>query len=226
METKDLVKNASLEELKAALAEKEKEEKKRKEIEKELYEAERDELIASLVQRAITLNRQMSDFKQYALEQLEAHKQKAMKYGNIRAHSKGGFSIRHSETQQLVSLDRNAVPEYDERAAMAEDLIKEFLQDKVKKKDIQTYNTIAALLERNKKGDYTPGRVASLLKIKNNYDDERWVKAMELFEESFRIREISYSVSFYTKDQLGKDKIIPLTFASIPVYFKEEKEKS
>jgi hypothetical protein len=40
---------------------------------------------------------------------------------------------------------------------------------------------------------------------------------MELFEESFRIREIGYSVSFYKKDAMEKDQSITLTFASIPV---------
>jgi hypothetical protein len=55
--------------------------------------------------------------------------------------------------------------------------------------------------------------------VKDNYDDPRWQKAIELFEESFRIREISYSVSFYRKDSMQKDQAIVLTFASIPVNF-------
>lgn len=211
---------AQLEEL---LLEKRKEEKAKKIQARESYESGRDTLVEQLVARAKVLNDQMRDFKQYAIDQLEAFRETANDYGDIRRNSKGGFSLRHRITGEMVSLDRNSIPEYDERAASAEGLLKEFLEDKVKKRDLPTYRTIMALMERNKQGDLTPSRIASLLKVKDNYDDPRWVKAMELFEESFRIREISYSVSFYRKDSMQKDQAIVLTFASIPVnFFRDE----
>lgn len=219
------VQELSLQELEAALAVKKKEEREKKAMKKAVYEQDRDRLVENLLSRAKVLHNQMRDYKQYCMEQLEKFRGEALEYGDIRSNSKGGFSLRHEKSQDMVVLERNSIPEYDERAQMAESLIKEFLEDTVKKKDLQTYKTIAALLERNKKGDYTPGRVASLLKIKDNYSDPRWVKAMELYEEGFRIREISYSVSFYTKDQMGKDKALVLTFASIPVNFLKPEEK-
>ncbi len=203
--------------LESLLRAKQKEEKEKKAKERDAYEASRDELVAELVQRAQVLHIQMRQFKQYAIDALEEFRERANAYGDIRSNSKGGFGLRHRNNGQMVSLDRNTVPEYDERAAMAEALLKEFLEDKVKKRDLATYRTIMALMERNKQGDLTVSRVASLLKVKDNYDDERWIKAMELFEESFRIREISYSVSFYKKDNMQKDQAITLTFASIPV---------
>lgn len=211
--------NPTIEQLEALLAEKRKEEKAKKMRARESYEAGRDTLVEQLVARAKVLNDQMRDFKQYAIDQLEAFRETANDYGDIRRNSKGGFSLRHRVTGEMVSLDRNSIPEYDERAASAEGLLKEFLEDKVKKRDLPTYRTIMALMERNKQGDLTPSRIASLLKVKDNYDDPRWIKAMELFEESFRIREISYSVSFYRKDSMQKDQAIVLTFASIPVNF-------
>jgi hypothetical protein len=219
-ETIDLLQFSSAQ-LEALLAEKIKIEREGKLKAKVIYEDERDLLIEQMVKRAKILNDQMRDFKQWSIGQLEAFRNKAAAYGDIRSNSKGGFSLRHRTTQEMVSLDRNSIPEYDERAASAETLIKEFLEDKVKKKDIPTYRTIAALLERNKQGDMSPSRIASLLKVKDNYDDPRWIKAMELFEESFRIREISYSVSFFRKNPMQKDIPIVLTFASIPVYSAE-----
>jgi hypothetical protein len=209
--------------LEAYLAEKKKQERIEKLKARESYEAGRDVLVAQLVARAKVLNDQMRDFKQYAIDQLEAFRETANDYGDIRKNSKGGFSLRHRASGEMVSLDRNSVPEYDERAASAEELLKEFLEDKVKKRDLPTYRTIMALMERNKQGDLTPSRIGSLLKVKDNYDDARWIKAMELFEESFRIREISYSVSFFRKDSMQKDQAIVLTFASIPVnFFRDE----
>ncbi|MBS4041615.1 MAG: DUF3164 family protein [Flavobacteriales bacterium] len=209
--------------LEAMLAEKKKAEKVAKIAARKEYENQRDELIEQLVARAKVLNDQMRDFKQYAIDKLEDFRITANDYGDIRKNSKGGFSLRHNLTGEMVSLDRNSVPEYDERAASAESLLKEFLEDKVKKRDLADYRTLMALMERNKQGDLTPSRIALLLKVKDNYDDPRWAKAMELFEESFRIREISYSVSFFRKDKMQKDQAIVLTFASIPVrFFRDE----
>src|SRR5574343_130390 len=210
-------------ELEALLKMKQQEDRERRARDRENYEQKRYELVAELVQRAHVLHMQMRDFKQYAIDRLEEFREIANAYGDIRRNSKGGFSIRHRATNEMVSLDRNAVPEYDERAALAETLIKEFLEDKVKKRDLPTYRTIMALMERNKQGDLTVSRIASLLKVRDNYEDERWVKAMNLFEESFRIREISYSVSFYKKTLLEKDEAISLTFASIPVQLINDK---
>jgi hypothetical protein len=216
MTTEELSK-LSTAQLREMLAEKEKEERTAKIKAREAYEATRDELVMQLVQRAQVLQNEMKWFKDYCMEQLDEFREKANEYGDIRSTSKGGFSLRHSVTGQLVSLDRNSIPEYDERAALAETLLNEFLEDKVKKRDLQTYRVIAALMERNKQGDFTPSRIAALLKVKDNYDDPRWQKSMELFQESFRNREISYSVSFYRKDAMSKDQAIILSFASLPV---------
>lgn len=214
-------KDFTVQELEAMLSEKRKQDKQERAKKREEYELKRNDLVTHVIERAKVLHNQMRDYKKYVLNELEKFRDVAAEYGDIRSNSKGGFSLRHSETQEMVSLDRNVVGEYDERAAMAETLIKEFLEDKVKKKDLAAYRTIMALIERNKAGDLTPSQVAKLLKVKDNYDDDRWIKAMDLFEESFRPREISYSVSFYKKNNMQKDIAINLTFASIPVELNE-----
>lgn len=214
------------EQLKAELLKREKEERAAKQRQRDEYEKERNVMVSNMVEEATELENMLLQFKKRCMNQIEAFREKANQYGDIRSHSKGGFRLRSSETQEVVSLDRNSVPDYDERANMAEDLIKDFLSDAIKKKDQQTFRTISALMERNKKGDFTPSRIASLMKVRDNYTDERWVKAMQLFEESFLVRDISYSVSFYRKDEMGKDTSICLSFASLPVKEEEADEDS
>lgn len=214
------------EQLKAELLKREKEERAAKQRQRDEYEKERNVMVSNMVEEAAELENMLLQFKKRCMNQIEAFREKANQYGDIRSHSKGGFRLRSSETQEVVSLDRNSVPDYDERANMAEDLIKDFLSDAIKKKDQQTFRTISALMERNKKGDFTPSRIASLMKVRDNYTDERWVKAMQLFEESFLVRDISYSVSFYRKDEMGKDTSICLSFASLPVKEEEADEDS
>jgi hypothetical protein len=222
-ETKIDLSALSAEDLKKELARRESEDKEKRRRAREHYENEKDSLVKDLMAEAKVLEAQMKDFKTRALTRLNAFKELAQEYGGIRSNSKGGFSLRHSESQEMVSLDRNTFPEYDERASLAEGLLKEFLEDTIKKHDKRTYRTVSALIEKNKKGDYRPAQIADLLKIKDNYDDARWIKALQLFEESFQVRDISYSVSFYRKNTLQKDQALCLTFASIPVDETEEK---
>ena len=201
--------------LKAELALLEKQEKEEYAAKKKAYEEYRDKMVAELVAEAKLHQAQLINFKVKVMSKLEKFKEKALEYGDIRSHSKGGFSLRTTDQTKMLVFERNSKPEYDERADMAEALIKNFLQDMVRVKDAQTFRTIEALMSRNSKGDFSTSSIASLLKIKDNYDDSRWIKAMKLFEESYRNRIISNSAGFYEKDENGKDEAIKLTFASL-----------
>lgn len=189
---------------------------------KEDYEAKRDTLVRELLQGAIDLNSEMAFFKNFAVNELEKFYTEAKQYGDVRSNSKGGFSLRSADGNYKVMLERNTKAEYDERADMAEALLREFLTAMVKKRDQQAYNIITALLQRGKDGRFNPAAVAALLKMEDDFNDERWNKAMKLFKESHNNILIAMNVSFYRKNSMGKDISIPLTFASLPVEGTEE----
>jgi hypothetical protein len=209
------VSELSAEELEQLLAAKKKEAKEKELLKRQEYEVQRNIIVQELIANAVVLNEKLSTFKKYALKRLETFKDYANDYGKIRSNSQGGFSLRSMNGDLMVSYDRNTKPVYDERASQAETLLKEFLEDTVKKADKKTYRTLSALMERNKKGDYNPTSIASLVKIEDNYDDPRWLRALKLFKESFQILDISYSVSFYKKDEQCKDQLIPLSITSV-----------
>ncbi len=221
--TMDLTK-LSADELKKLLAEKEKQERKEREKARKAYEKERDEMIVYLMTKAKDINRILTDFKTEVFMRIKSFEEKARKYGDIRSTSKGGFGLRTSDNELMVRYERNIVNEFDERADMALELIKEFLEDKVKKRDQKSYMIISKLLTRNKAGDLNVSRVIQLLDLRNEFDDERWNKAMRLLEESYRNRPISYGVSFYRKNETtGKDEQLPLNFSAISINLKDEK---
>lgn len=201
--------------LEAALKEKRDQERSEREAAKANYEANRHELVVRLCKRAAELSDQLREFKTMAVRELEAFRLIAAEYGDIRSNSKGGFSLRNANTNLKVSYERNVMSEYDERADMAEELLRNFLGDMVKKRESRAYEIITGLLERGKAGDFNPAAVAALLKMEDKYSDERWVKAMKLFKESYTTRMISMNVSFFEKNTMDKDVLIPLTFASI-----------
>lgn len=184
---------------------------------KEVYEYDRNELVEFLLAGATGLHNEMVVFKNIAIEELESFYEKAKAYGDVRSNSKGGFGIRSNDGLHRVVLERNTKVEYDERANLAEKLIREFLSDMVKKRDQRAYEIITILLQRGKDGNFNPASVAALLKWEDSFEDERWQQAMKLFKESHNIIEIGMNVSFYRKNNEDKDEAISLTFSSIPV---------
>jgi len=214
--SEEKINDLSTEELERLLAKRKQEQKEQARLARETYEAHRDTLVVDMIIKANKLHHEMVAFKNEAVAKLEEFRKVAQEYGEIRSNSKGGFSLRSSDQQLMVSYDRNTKSEYDERADLAEQLLREFLADKVKKRDKKAYQTIMALITRNSKtGQFNPVSINSLLSVEDNYDDERWVKAMKLFKESYNNIFISMSVSFYKKDGQDKDQLIPLTFASL-----------
>lgn len=211
--TKDELTVEQLEEL---LKQKKSEQRDIENRQRQAYVAQRDAIVRELVDCAEKMHKELSHFKAKAKSRLEDFRDAASKYGDIRGNSKGGFGLRTEDGKLKVVLERNIKTEYDERADMAEQLLREFLDDTIRKKDQKMHKMITSLMTRNKKsGDYNPVSINSLLSMADEYDDERWVKSMKLFRESFRVTEVSMSVSFYRKDEDGKDQIIPLSFPSL-----------
>lgn len=234
METKQKKQTVDLsqlseEELEKALKARKEKKRKEREKKKEEYEAKRDELVKRLVDDAMHIHTIMKEFKRDAIEELENFREVAREYGDIKRHSKGGFSLRHRESGAKVTYERNTKSEYDERADQAAELIREFLKDTVKKRYQEAYELISSLLAKNKAGDFNPSQIVKLIAMKDKFSDERWQKAIELFEECHNTILISMNVSFSQKNEMGKDINIPLTFASMDVktevHEKEEKEE-
>ena len=209
-------------ELERLLKEKKKLEKREYERKKRNYEDYRDKMIRELIEEAKRLHNELKAFKQKTFIKLLKFKQYAMKYGDIKKSSKGGFSLRTKDGRLMVKLERNLKNEFDERAELAVQLIQDFLKDKVYKRDRVVYDMIMQLLARNKRGDLNIARVWQLLQMREKFDDPRWVKAMQLMEEAYMNRPVSYSLSFYEKDPVTeKDELLSLSLPSIPVDLSE-----
>ncbi|NDG53898.1 MAG: DUF3164 family protein, partial [Flavobacteriia bacterium] len=106
-------------------------------------------------------------------------------YGKIRSNSKGGFSVTDKNDTMRVTRRRDTEPVWDERSGKAVELIKEFLGDAIKKRDIKMYEILMSFLERNANGDLEYGRVMDLYKHEDKFDDPRWKEGLKLIKESF-----------------------------------------
>jgi len=213
----DTIKQLSDEELKAELKRREQAQHDAEQQKREDYEATREQIVSQLTNEAQALSEAMIKFKQKAFTRLMNFRSMADQYGDVRSNSKGGFALRSADGMMRVALERNTKQEYDERANLGEQLIREFLTDMVKRRNLKTFELVTSLLQRGDKGEFNPANIQTLISKENLYDDARWKKAMQLFKEAHNTILISMNVAFYKKNDISKDALIPLTFASLPV---------
>uniref|UniRef100_UPI003217A7D8 DUF3164 family protein n=1 Tax=uncultured Draconibacterium sp. TaxID=1573823 RepID=UPI003217A7D8 len=181
------------------------------------YERDRNKLVRKMVLAADKIYERMAAFKNLSVQQLEEFYDRAKQYGDVKNSSKGGFNLRSADGTMMVKLVRNTKSYYDERANTAADLVREFMTDMVKKRDQKTFTFIMALLERGKNNEFNPANIATIIKHKDDFNDPRWLRAIQLFQEAHNTVLVSMNVEFYRKDKADKDQPIVLTLASIPL---------
>lgn len=202
------------EELKAALAKVEAQEKREAEAKKNDYESRRNGLSEGLVREATELEAMIVAFHEKAKSSLLAFREDSRQYGGLRANSKGGYSIE-SASGMKATLRFHAIWAFDERAGMAEELLKEFLAETVKKRDVPVYEILMSLLERNSDGKLEPRRVMEIIKHESKFTDERWTKAIKLLKESYHEQTSKYYMEFALKNGDGKWEAVNLNFSSL-----------
>lgn len=209
------VNELSTADLKALIAKREKTEQSARERERVAYEKARDREIEDLMKEATYLAERMEAFKRKCHTRLEEQVVKLESYGKIRGNSKGGFSITHTKGGLRITRVRSTEPYWDERGLKAIDLIKEFLHDTVRKRDIKLFEILISFLEKNKAGDLEYNRVFGLLQHEDKFDDPRWLEGLKLLKESYSVRFRGYGYEFKQLDSEGKWDNLTLNFSSI-----------
>lgn len=204
-----------LEVLREELAKEEAAENRRIEKEKKEYDKAKDHLIKSSFAVAVQIASELQIFKKILTEEMEAQQQRLNEYGSIRANSKGGFSIKSSDGNLKLTRSRCTTPEWNEKSIKAVELIKDFLQDTVKKKDLNLYEILISFIQRNKKGDLEYAQVMNLVQHEDKYKDPRWIEGLKLIKESYHNELQKYSYQFHKKNKEGKWENLNLNFSAL-----------
>lgn len=211
-ETKEAPK--TIKELELELKARKEESRKARKAAKEEYESKRDSAVNAMIFAAISQSERVKEFKKsiHAMfdEQAELRKQYA---GGLSKNSKGGFTLATKDGKMKVTRRLSSIPNWDERAEEAVNLINDFLESKLKR--TKAYNAIRALIEKNKAGDLSYSMVMRLQSIRDDYDDPRWVKGMELLEESYERVYSGYGYDFRVQDEHGRWEKIEINFHSL-----------
>lgn len=209
------VSEMSTAELEALLKQKKAKEAKKLETEKVEYEKNRDVVVSNAITTAKVLFKELGEFKAYCHIEMEKQAEKLSGYGKIRSNSKGGFTVTNSDDTMRITRRRDTEPSWDERSGKAVELIKSFLGDTIKKKDIDLYEILIGFLQKNVKGDLEYSSVMNLYAHEAKYDDPRWKEGLRLIKESFSNHFKGYGYEFKYKNESGKWGNILLNFSGL-----------
>lgn len=179
------------------------------------YETERDTDITDLINEALVIQSVIQRFKTKVHQIMAKQAQKTASYGLIPATSKGGFSLTSKAGDKRITRRRDTDPVWDERAGKAIGLIKDFLGDAVKKRDVKLFEILLSFLERNQNGDLEYAKVFSLMQHENKFDDIRWTEGLHLLRESYSITLKGFAYDFKVKNEAGKWDRLELNFSSL-----------
>ena len=209
------VEQLSTEELEALLEQRRKEAKERERKERDEYEHFIDKTTSRIVREAVGLHKHIANFHSKTTRDLEAMRDRLNEYGAIKSNSKGGFTRKSKDGQHKVVYRFTQGGDWDERGEKAESLLKDFLQDFVKKRDLKMYRVVSALLERTKEGKLEYSRVQSLYSLETEFDDPRWKEALRLFKEGYVPSKSKMRIEVYKRsDESGKWEPLSLNLSS------------
>lgn len=205
----------SEDELEALLAEKK--EKKRQELlaKKEQYETDRNTLVVSLVAEAFDLHSEIANFKKHAMTKLSEWLDRMKEYGDGKAEQQN-FQIISADGGLKVIYTKSIAKAFDERSALAEEKLKEYLTAKVKKRDKESYKLIMSLLERNHvTGELDISNINRLYKMEDEINDPLFSESMSLFRESYRETTSKNYARFFKRGENDQWTPIVLDFAAL-----------
>lgn len=197
-------------ELEAYLAERKKEqiaEMKKKRADYERYVSTNT---SRLVRKALKLSSILALFFENSTTTLEEMRDKLNEYGAVRSNSKGGFTLKTDDDKYKILYRYSTICDWDERSVKAEELLKDFLFDVLKKRDKEMFELILGLIEKNKEGKLELSRIQTLYSKEALFTDPRWVEAIRLFKESFRPVSSKMRLEFYRRSEVSK-KWEPIT---------------
>ncbi|WP_367867873.1 DUF3164 family protein [Pedobacter sp. WC2423] len=202
-------------ELKAILENREKAEKGALIKKEQAYIKNRDAQLEELSAEALELGLQLARFKSKVHAVMNKQAEALAAYGKVRGNSKGGFSITNAASNLRIVRRRDTEPTWDERASKAVDLIKDFLGDTIKKRDVKLYEILIKFLEKNHNGDLEYSAVFGLMEHEDKFDDPRWLEGLRLLKQSYTVTLKCFGYEFKQKNDAGKWITQVLNFSSL-----------
>lgn len=146
----------------------------------------RDEVVTTLVQKAMTVANQVAAFKTQALRDIEAFVAvAAMDYDVQLGGKKGNVTLVSFDGRYKITRAINESITFNEQLVAAKELIDQCLLEWTKDSSDYIKALVNNAFEVNSTGEISTTRVLGLRRI--DIDDARWLKAMEAISNSVMV---------------------------------------
>lgn len=177
---------------------------------------ERDKMINMVLTDAQKVQGTMTSFRDRSSTRIQKFMEKAFKkYQTKLGGDKGNVSFISYDGNIKLSITIGTQIVFDERIAVAKQLIDECLLDWGKNADPKLMTVIEQAFQTDSEGNAIPSRILGLksLKIK----DTKWNRAMRALNDSQKVGSSKPYFRIYVKDEDGEFKQMPLDMAKLPM---------
>ncbi|MCX5466522.1 MULTISPECIES: DUF3164 family protein [Acinetobacter] len=174
----------------------------------------RDESVIDLIGQAKQAQEHLKKFKAIAFAEITAFIDLSLKQFDVHiGGNKGNITLYSFDGKYKIIRQIQDTIRFDERLQAAKILIDECIQSW----SVDSNNYLKALIleafQVDKEGKISTGRVLGLRR--HDFDDPKWLKAMDAIAESINIVDSKRYVRFYERDSEGKYQAISLDFANV-----------
>ncbi len=173
----------------------------------------RDQFVLEAAEKIMDIRTQMIRVKAEILDDIEAFMQTMSEsYGVKLGGEKGNLSFTSFDGRVQLKYYRNDYLTFNEGIHIAKKLIDEFLED-ITKDSSRSIKQIVNSAFNLKQGRMD---VKAILKLREiNETDPRWVKAMQIIDESKQWNEGSRALRLYIRGKSGEMELVPMDFTSL-----------
>lgn len=173
----------------------------------------RDALVRELLAAAEEMRAALRALRARAIADILAFADlSAEKYGRPRGGRKGNITLTSFDGGLRATLAHGELLGFDERLGAAKALIDECLTDWTEGSRHEVRALIADAFAVDKAGRINTARVLSLRRLE--FDDPRWVAAMEAIADSLTVTATRSYVRFYRRDAAGEYRQVPVDLAN------------
>ncbi|BDD11671.1 hypothetical protein FUAX_41030 (plasmid) [Fulvitalea axinellae] len=207
----------SAEELRKALAEREKAENREQEKREKSWREVKDAFVTKAVGTMREISGMMRDFKGEAVSNGNAlHKEMYEVFGKKEKEGLKQFSLVTEDGMMKLVIDRQERQELDETATVAIETIKEVFRAKFAVRNKTMYNILDGILVKNKKGDYDERLVAKLRKFEGEVDDREFSEALDQLSKSYNtVGSSTYMRAYVWDKERERWDDVPMAFSRI-----------
>ncbi|WP_339118498.1 DUF3164 family protein [Halomonas sp. BMC6] len=175
----------------------------------------RDELAIELVTKAIELNRQLQQFKAAAFGDIETFVQlSAEQYGVNVGGKKGNVTLLSFDGRYKIQRQISDHITFDERLEAAKALIDECLKDWTDGARSEVKIIVQDAFRTDKQGNLRTSAILALRRY--DFDDPRWLKAMDAISDAVQITGSKSYVRVYERiGETERYKPISLNIAEV-----------